>query len=173
MRSSCVAEVGSRMATVQGTPGIKNTVDCKDSQTQALAISLRRSEGGVPSLPCISGGALHTLPLWIWVSAYTGPACFPAGQVRHPEKLCTSSATLVQESQGGPDLQFFEKQAIPYLSKSPQRTFLRFSGRKNELLYELFQHVSELLNVTICCSVTTLSINWASVSNTGCSSTQK
>lgn len=39
----------------------------------------------------------------------------------------------------------FESKSFYYLSKSPPRTFLSFSGRKNELLYELFQRVSELL----------------------------
>lgn len=60
-----------------------------------------------------------------------------------------------------PIYSFLKSKSFTYLSKSPRRTFLSFSGRKNELLYELFQHVSGLLNVTICCNVTALSVNWA------------
>ena len=132
-----------------GTHWIQDTVACRDLRTQALAGSLRREDQVVLAflgenffIPSLSGsGSQPTQAL----------SCFPPRRIRHPEKPCTWSAALVWESHGGSDLRFFEKQIIHYLSKSPQRTFLSFSGRKNELLYELFQHVSELLNVTICC----------------------
>lgn len=58
-----------------------------------------------------------------------------------------------------PIYSILKSKSLTCLSKSPQRTFLSFSGRKNELLYEFFQHASGPLNVSICSNVTTLSVN--------------
>lgn len=79
---------------------------------QVLAVPLRRSEGGPSSTPSSEGDLLHPLPFCIWASAHTGPVRFTMRTIRHPEKLCTWSAGLVQQSHGGLDLQFFEKQII-------------------------------------------------------------
>lgn len=136
------------------------TADWRDSRTQGLAVPLRRSEGRPVYL--LPWGTTSPSPPFLDLSlSLHRPSASARG-----ESGTEGSSALDQLAVCGNHMEvliysFLKSKSFTYLSISPQRTFLSFSGRKNELLYELFQHVSGLLSVTICCNVTTLSVNWA------------
>ena len=173
MKLSCGVRVGAgswaaRTHTASGTQWIVG------SRTQAPAVPSRRSERA-PSHTCFPRGKhLHTLPLWVWVLAYAGPVCFsPAKRDSGPRAtlhmMSRSCARITWRSW----FTVFWKANHSLSQHKSSKDIPEFQWEEKWVALWALSACFWTLNVTICCNVIALSINWAWISKTGCPWTHK